>query len=370
MTWRWYALPVAPGETGPVAASKEGPGPIRGGSAKHMRMDYDPTSGRVILTGGDRAGIGDGNGQPSVWASVDGQKWTTLSPPCISDTAQIYPARPDTVIWAIDGKRNRGVIMPGFYFGVAKAQSDCHGASLLHTALLFNLTTNRWEAVPWPAPHPNGQYGGDENSSWGIIDPVGDSLYRYFWNGNWGATLEKLDLAANTWTIRQLGEKTASQAYDDAIRNAYATRAQPALDIRGRSLYFSTLDNRLFRVRLDVPDHRGEWVGKAAPAACVPPGDASQEVYLVFDEAHRAILRMCTPNAAGEVLGVAAYFIDQAQWAWYAAPTDQPHAVLANAFTYSPRCRRVIAIGGHLIRSATTGQMLPNPLVSWTLSLQ
>src|SRR5439155_27039355 len=148
---------------------------------------------------------------------------------------------------------------------------------------LFNLATNRWETVPWPSPHPAPnsptQYGSDDNSTWGVIDPIGDALYRYFWNGSWGATLEKLDLASNTWTFRQLGEKTATQPYDDTLRNSLGNRAQPALDVKGRALYFVNLTNRLYRVRLDVPDHRGEWLSQA-PAPCLRPDDTSQELYM------------------------------------------------------------------------------------------
>ena len=77
-----------------------------------------------------------------------------------------------------------------------------------------------------------------------------------------------------------------------------------------------TPSNNLFRLRLDIPGHAGEWpTNSQAPPQCVALDDTSQEAYLAFDPVHRAVLRFCVPNTGGEVLGVAAYFVETAQWA-------------------------------------------------------
>src|SRR5262249_30707290 len=151
--------------------------------------------------------------------------------------------------------------------------------------------------------------------------------YTINWNGDWGAALVKLDIAANEWTRRNLGQKTATAPYDDDLRNAYASHAQSALDSDGQMLYSMTLKNRLFRIKLGDPNHMGEWVGDA-PKECILLDDSAQELYMVFDPDHRAILRICVPNTGGEVLGIAAYFVDQNKWEWYAAPVDRPNAVI------------------------------------------
>jgi len=52
---------------------------------------------------------------------------------------------------------------------------------------VFDLGTNTWQPARWPVP-PSA-YGGDNNSSWGVIDPTSDSLYHYFWDGAWGANV-------------------------------------------------------------------------------------------------------------------------------------------------------------------------------------
>ena len=132
-----------------------------------------------------------------------------------------------------------------------------------------------------------------------------------------------------------------------------------------------TPSNNLFRLRLDIPGHAGEWpTNSQAPPQCVALDDTSQEAYLAFDPVHRAVLRFCVPNTGGEVLGVAAYFVDTAQWAWYPAPQNLQYPVMANVFAFSPACNCVISTGAHQIQSTQTGRNLPSPLVNWTFKLQ
>jgi len=376
LSMSWQAVPRA--STGPLPNRTASDGTIGGRALKHSRMAYDPNSKRVILTGGDRPGIGDGNGQPSVYATADLETWQQLAPDCVA-AGQLQPARPDNVIWAIDSKRNKAIIAPGFYFGLQKAQADCPGPTYQHTALNFNLATDQWEAVPFPPPHPEwvgawagNQYGSDGNSTWGVYDPTSDSLLTYFWDGNRGAYMERLYLSTGKWTNTAVGY--GFLRVDNDLQTSYAHRSQIALDEQGRAVYISTPRNRLFRYKLDVRNS-GEAVPTShAPKQCVTPNDSSQEIYMVFDSDHRAVLRICTPNLGGEVIGIAAYFVDTDTWVWYPAPVDQEHPVLANTFCYSPACRCVIGTGGHAILSQNParppGTMLNNSTVDWMIRLK
>src|SRR5262249_14944548 len=165
----------------------------------------------------------------------------------------------------------RMIMMPGFYFGVAKAQQECPGPTPIASAMVFNPDTLLWENPPWPAP-PGGMYGGDNNSGWGVYDPKSDSVYRYFWDGAWGANVQILNLATNTWTNVLLGcsggiATNCSGGIDSKLRNSFANRSQAAIDVQGRAIYWTTPSNALLRLRLDRSGHAGEWAPNAQAAS-------------------------------------------------------------------------------------------------------
>ena len=152
----------------PLWASGHGP-MARGG--KHSRLAYDTTRRRFLLTGGDREGADAGN--PSVWAFPVGGPATLLSPMC-RPYPDWLPAFPDNVTWVYDSRRDRAIIMPGFFFGFARTQAVCGRSDdrVLKRTLpdgqvrieggSFNSRTNSWEFPSWPFPTtPLGGYGGD-----------------------------------------------------------------------------------------------------------------------------------------------------------------------------------------------------------------
>jgi hypothetical protein len=394
-TWTAVPRPIGKATIHPDPALSS----TQGGQMKHARFAYNPASSEGVLTGGDHCGtgpggfVGDCNFQPTVWSTRDLSSWTLRSPGCPASGA--YPARPDNVAWAIDTTRHRGVIWPGFYGGLSIALSQCANPTPLTTAFLFDLAANTWGPVPWPPPNPteppDQQYWNDLGMTWSVYDPTSDSIYGYNW-GPWGATFLTLNIPTGVWTRRYLGEQTPTQPYDDAMRNSHAERSQSVIDVQGRMMYFMPgFSNRMFRVRLDVPDHRGEWVS-TAPPQCLGRDTDSMERYSVFDTDHRAVLLFCVPNLGGEVIGMAAYFVDKATWAWYPAPVTQPNAVIANAFVYSAACKCVLATGGHGIFTENPArpnpapnpcdpdatppcvippgnQYLPDPMVDWKITL-
>ena len=344
---------------------------------KHARFSCCLPNGDVVLTGGDHQGngpgavpgqysVGSGDFQPGVWSTHDGTSWSLLHPNCPTTDPSGYPARNDNTPWGIDTKRGLGYVMPGFFGGVAFALNDCPSppnSPPIGSAMTFNFSTGLWQTPAFPAP-PTG-YGGDNNSSWGIYDAASDSFYRYYWDGAWGGNVQILSLATNTWSNVMLGcfggiATNCSGGIDSNLRNSFANRSQAALDAQGRAIYWITPTNALFRLRLDVPGHAGEWPPNAqAPAACLVMDGLDQEAYLVFDPIHRAVIKFCVPNTIGEIVGVAIYSVDTGQWQYLAAPTGLVQPVMGNAMIWSPSCNCTIITGGHT--GFSENPALPNP---------
>ena len=92
---------------------------------------------------------GDGNGVGSeIWAlDVLHDRWTLLRPFCVPGETQ--PGGPDTVVWAYDSKRNRGLMTPGFYFITQGATSPC-GAIYGLGGYAFDFVRKTFDPMPWP----------------------------------------------------------------------------------------------------------------------------------------------------------------------------------------------------------------------------
>jgi hypothetical protein len=344
-TWVAYPLPT-----------ERGRGPLLAGSgAKHSRVAYDSRRRRLLWVGGDYGGGGDGNGQSAVWGSTSGSSWDLLAPFCIKAPA-IQPARPDNVVWVYDSKRDRAIIMPGYFFGVKKAKAECRDSEPRHTALIFDLATNTWQEADWPKP-PRG-YGGDNASTFGIYDPAADAVIRYRYDGGWGGNMEVLSLESKTWKRVRLGENPR----DRDIQASYAWRSQLALDVKGRAVYFVGRNGKLFRYLVD--QERGETVADLPPEWRMPPNDA-QEIYMVFDPGHRVLLIPDVYNLGGQVLGLAIFHVDQRRWEWEPVPTGGPHAVLGNVLGFEEHLGTMLLIGGHRTWAVDKGGRLPAPRVFW-----
>src|SRR6185295_7675807 len=239
MGWSAFSKPVA----GPNA-----------GASKHARSLYDAVRRRVVICGGDRDGSDAGN--PEVWSFVTGTSTSTL----LKDKAGagLRPAYPDNCTWDYDTRRDRYVIMRGFWFGLARAQ-QLHPAKPANewevNGCCFNPTTNVWEnPLPIPGhypvtvePYPANQFpqfgfGGDSNCNFGLYDPVSDSMLRFFWDGAWGNSLQIIPLADTGVTppvqiVHSLGAGHPSGGFlRNYMRNVDAHSRQPALDVQGRAL--------------------------------------------------------------------------------------------------------------------------------------
>jgi len=340
-TWTYYLLPTSMAN-----------GPAQQGSGvKHMRMFYNGASHQMVLAGGDTNNqyISD-DGNNMVWSKdlstvVSTPNWTLLAPWCYN-TGQIQPARPDTVGWAYDSKRNVGVMMPGFYFGTQGSYSNCQsftGQSPTETndSVTFDFSTNTWSAATYPPP--NKGYGGDEGSCFSVYDPVTDSVIRF----RDACCVEVLHRATNTWSYY-------SQPYS-------TNRAQLAIDVVGRNVYgIGTVGMHLLRWNIDT--HTFSDLGRM-PASWIGPDNPTGvefETYLVFDSVNRVLISPDPPNHYGQIRGMAFYHVDTGKWDPYEPVTGKidGYCVEGNVFGYDPANNVMIAYGGH-------GGTCGSPYVYW-----
>ena len=154
------------------------------GPSKHERMFYHPGLKSMVIGGGDRPVGGGlkpygntGTGSEIIGLDVFNDKWTTIREFCVP--GEVQPARPDNVVWAFDAKRNRGIMTPGYYVGSGPGfsinPSGC-GAIEGIGGYALDFATRKWigpDAVAGLPVPPSG-WGGDNNSSFGVYDPVTD----------------------------------------------------------------------------------------------------------------------------------------------------------------------------------------------------
>src|SRR5574337_893553 len=205
----------------PLPAIGQGPMPTQG---KHARLLYDSLRKRMVLAGGDwttAANPNDQNGQSETW-SIDlaslSAGWTKEYPYC-GPAGDSQPARPDEVTWVYDSVRDLYWMMPGYFFDQVLQYAACGGppasAEASNWMYGFNPVTKKWTLVdstkpapyniPWPPPQG---VPGDSNAKHGVYDPTTDSIYRFSWDGAWGAIVQSLHLAnppASKWDWIGLG---------------------------------------------------------------------------------------------------------------------------------------------------------------------
>jgi len=126
---------VPPGQPIPVRQWVERPLPpqgqayMAGAGGKHGRAFYHPRFSGLVFAGGDwktsQPTLEAGNGTGSeVWTlNARTDTWTRLRPFCVPGEPQ--PGSPDTVGWAYDSVRDRGIMTPGFYFITQGATDPC-----------------------------------------------------------------------------------------------------------------------------------------------------------------------------------------------------------------------------------------------------
>jgi hypothetical protein len=322
---------------------------------KHCRLLFDSKRNKMVLAGGDYENtyIDYQDGMPMIW-SIDlsqttpsAANWTGNTLWC-QPSGGVQPARPDTVGWVYDSKRDKGVMTPGFYFGTQNTYANCNGVTEYNNAMVFDFATNRWSVPAFPAPSAG--YGGDAGSSYAVYDPVTDSVYRFRYNGyGWGNTVEILNLATNTWSTRSLG------ASDSKVRSTDPDRDQPAIDVTGRAIYFiSRTERSVYKYSIatkDVVDKiplPSQWT---APSG---GNGGDMETWLVFDPNNRVLLNVNTAGDGtgndfnGLVNGLGIYHVDTKQTEWESAPPSVGgYVIRGNVLGFDIANNVMMLIGGH-----------------------
>ena len=321
-----------------------------GDGGKHGRTFYHPGLKGLVFAGGDwRSSMDtilgieccDFEGS-EIW-TLNGatDKWTLLRPLCVPGEPQ--PGRPDTVTWAYDSRRDRGIMAPGFYGITQNATSRC-GAIDGWGGYAFSFATKKFtgpDAAAGLTPPPAG-WGGDSGASFGLYDPINDELIRL----RSGPQLERLNLGALTWRVQSLRITPTW--------NPIVNRSQSVIDVSGRAVYVLDAfgDAGGFAGGVMTPP-RGPALAKVSltdgsvtviplPAQYTPPGDQTQDVYLVFDPINRLVL---VPNNIGmgqsPIQGLGIYHLDTGAWEWEAVPT----AVWGSVWGFDENIGAMIGIG-------------------------
>jgi hypothetical protein len=317
----WVSRPLPDGKRAP-------------GSSKHTRLIYDSRRGRMVLTGGDYSTPPiPHDGSQMVWAmdlaSGLAPAWTLIGPWC---NGPVQPGRPDTVTWIYDSKRDRGIVMPGFYFITQNSSSQCDGVTDSADAMIFDFSTNKWRLPSW-GPPPDG-YGGDLGSSFGVYDPVSDAVYRFRWQGR--TVIEVLSLQTNRWDVGGVGS---------AFEGTDASRDQSVIDVQGRSIYVISRPLRAL-IRYSIPKRRVAEV-IALPREARPPEGTEDgwETYLVFDPINRVVLYPNTRDNGGRVHGLGIYHVDVKRWEWELPPATG-HPVQGNSVGFDVGNNVMLLYGG------------------------
>ncbi len=376
---RWNGIPLWARGHGPMA-----------GGGKHARLTYDTRRRRFLLTGGDRDGSDNGN--PSVWAFTVGGPATQLSPMC-RPYPDYLPSFPDNVSWVYDSRRDRAIVMPGFFFPFDRVRAVCGrnderilkrtlpDGRVIKEAGSLNLTTNKWEFPTWPYPTEMG-YGGDQGTNFSAYDPTRDMIVRFHWDGAWGNNLQRLHLATNTWDRIKLGMDHPTDR--NRIRNQWSTTSQPAIDVQGRAVYVisrsglgvvqpdgtsrTVVEWRLLRVNLDT----GAAQRLPVPAGYVPPNFANgngTDILLVFDPVRRVLIHPHMTGLAGDTIAVYISHVDAGhRWSTVPIPRNGP-PFKGNVAGVDPNSGAMVLIGGHA-STRSDGSRTPTPTHYWTLTLE
>jgi chitodextrinase len=319
-TWTSRPLPVS--GLGPYAIPYEG---------KHSRILFDSKRGRMVWAAGDYYSLqANGGGSNLIWSidlSDSTNTWTLVSPWC---NGPVQPGVPDTVGWAYDSNRDRGIMTPGFYFSTQGATPAGHcGSSTSYTndAMSFDFSTNTWRTRDFAVPSDG--WGGDNGSSYSTYDPVTDALIRF--RGQ--SRVEIFSLATGAYEAVTL---TGIGQYPEFNRN------MPAIDVTSRAIYLIDRAGRSL-LKYSIPDKR---VAQAIPlpSQWIPPTGGDMETYLVFDPINRVILNPVTTtfgDGTGNLPGMAIYHVDTNTWEWEAIPSS----VSGNLLGFDPAHNAMLFAG-------------------------
>ena len=363
--------------------------PYLGLPMKHSRALWDPKKGKIVVAAGDRNGSDLGcvdiweftphTGVASSFREVATQLIT-------SSGAGMRPVYPDNCTWVMDTKRNEYLIARGFWAGIAYSTSFQPLRStdewLLKSGRFFPTSSgghaiNTYSSIELQEPPSPYFWGGDSNCNFGVYDPITDSMWRFFWDGNWGNSLQQVPCydSSSTGTpptavLYNVGTGNAVGSFlRGYLRNTDPHSRQPALDVQGRDLYclgqsasalLTSSDDGwgLIRVNLNTPTV-GERI--ALPPEFRPqivaPGDG-RDYIMCFDSIRRQIQIPQITGFNGEVWSGLIYDVATSVWSEVQVPTTAPF-VVGTVFAYSPTLAAGVLSGGRAgtsIRPATQGQ--------------
>jgi len=284
----------------------------------------------------------DGTGSEILLYQPGLEKWTTVRPFCVPGEPQ--PGRPDNVIWALDAKRNRAIMAPGYYFivqwpnlvALPGGVSGC-GAKDGQGAYAFDFNTGKYIGPDDPSivtvPPGTGGWPGDNGATYGVIDPVKDELLLV--RNQIG--LQRMNLATKVWRTTPLVQTRAFSS-------------QTAIDIKGRALYYLSpmglpvidangMPNQtpyLVKVLLDDSNGKQDFITLPWPFQAFS-GDA----YLVFDPGNRVIFVPNNVNFGGPLVGLGIFHVDTGVWEW----EDTPPEVAASLYGFDEHTGLLVGMG-------------------------
>jgi hypothetical protein len=342
---------VPAGQSLPIRQWVERPNPTEGQAymagrgGKHGRVFYHPGLQSMVFAGGDWhtsmpeiERYGDGAGS-EIWALIVlNHGWTLLRPLCVP--GQIQPGRPDTVIWAYDSKRNRGLMAPGFYFITQGAVNDC-GELAGWGGYAFSFATHAFAGPDAGAglTAPPGGWGGDTGASYGVYDPIADELVRV----RNAPSLERLSLTTQSWRVQMLVKP------GDLNWNPIPNRAQSVIDVSGRAIYWidAWASSSPTLVRVSLVD--GSVTTIPLPVQYKQPVAGDHEVYLAFDPVNRVVFMPNNFDMGNSPLtGLGIYHVDTGQWEWEAVPA----AAFGSVWGFDENSGALIGIGKRVSPSA------------------
>jgi hypothetical protein len=337
-------ISVLPGLPLPLRKWVERPNPnqgrafMAGGGGKHGRAFYHPGLKSMVFAGGDWASSmasGDGVGS-EIWSlDVFNDRWTLQRPFEVAGETQ--PGRPDTVGWAYDSKRNRGLMNPGFYFSTQGA-TPLFGAIYGWGGYAFDFVTKKFtgpDAAAGFSPPTTG-WGGDTGSSYSVANPTRDELVRTL-----GTLMQRYNLATKTWTTQQMSTGNPSW-------NPVSNRAQLVVDVAGQAVYWLDIWSPTRAViRFNLTS--GATTVIPLPSQYVRAWDGSAEVYLAFDPNNRVLF---VPNnvdmGLSSLAGLGIYHVDTGVWEWEATPP----AVFGSVWGFDESAGALVGIGKRVYPTA------------------
>jgi hypothetical protein len=294
----------------------------------------------MVYAGGDSAvsmkrpeDTTNGTGSEIRALDVLADRWTLLRPFAVS--GEVQPGRPDTVGWAYDATRNRGLMSPGFYF-ITQGNVSGYGAIDGWGGYAFDFATLKFSGIDDVVglPAPPGGWGGDSGASYAVCNPTLDEYVRIF-----GSSLQRLDLGTKTWRVQNLAFP------GDGSWVPFANREQLVIDVKGQALYFrgpASPGPGAALIKVDLATAMLTQIPLPAGYVSPPP---DHEVYLAFDPQNRVVILPNNVDMGGLPLnGLGLYWVDTDVWEWESVPAE----VMGGVWGFDEHAGALVGVGKHV----------------------